>query len=343
MHRRLDEALADRARPRGARRPAAHRRSTTCAGCATSRSSRSTATCTSARRCAPCGAGRSSTSRASRPSRWPSGSGPTPAGATSPACCARSTTRPRVVERTASEHDTVGDEQRQYRAAEWSARNREAFLDGVRRRRSSRSTRRRCSRPTSPTRPSTRPSTRPATARPGCPSRWPPSPDSIDLRDRGTVTTTPSSRSTATSSTCSSAASTATRTPSSARTRTTAASPCASSSRSPPASSSSYGDTRARLEHEYDGIWAGVVADSEDVPDYRLEVTYDAGPIDRRRPLPLPADARRDRPAPDQRGPAREALGGARRPRPPLRHALRRRRSPAPRSPSGRRPRAACG
>jgi maltokinase len=36
---------------------------------------------------------------------------------------------PRVVERTASEHDSVGDEQRQYRAAEWSARNRGAFLE----------------------------------------------------------------------------------------------------------------------------------------------------------------------------------------------------------------------
>ncbi len=40
-----------------------------------------------------------------------------------------------------------------------------------------------------------------------------------------------------------------------------------------------YGDTRARLEHEFEGIWAGVVADSEDVPDYRIEVSYDAGPI----------------------------------------------------------------
>ena len=29
----------------------------------------------------------------------------------------------------ASEHDTVGDEQRQYRATEWSARNRDAFLE----------------------------------------------------------------------------------------------------------------------------------------------------------------------------------------------------------------------
>jgi maltokinase len=36
---------------------------------------------------------------------------------------------PRVVERTASEHDTVGEEQRHYRATEWSARNRRAFLE----------------------------------------------------------------------------------------------------------------------------------------------------------------------------------------------------------------------
>ena len=64
-----------------------------------SRSSRSTATCTSGRRCAPRRAGRSSTSRASRPSRWPSGSCRTRRGATSPGCCAASTTRRRVVQR----------------------------------------------------------------------------------------------------------------------------------------------------------------------------------------------------------------------------------------------------
>ena len=48
-------------------------------------------------RARPCGrrrAGRSSTSRASRPSPWPSGSAPTPRGATSPGCCAASTTHP---------------------------------------------------------------------------------------------------------------------------------------------------------------------------------------------------------------------------------------------------------
>ena len=83
---------------------------------------------------------------------------------------------PRVVERTASEHDTVGDEQRQYRAAEWSARNREAFLEAYAGEPLS-VDEEALLRPTSPTRPSTRPSTRPATARPGWPSRWRPSPD----------------------------------------------------------------------------------------------------------------------------------------------------------------------
>ena len=36
---------------------------------------------------------------------------------------------PRVVERSIAEHETTGIEQRQFRAAEWSARNRQAFLD----------------------------------------------------------------------------------------------------------------------------------------------------------------------------------------------------------------------
>ena len=84
--------------------------------------------------------------------------------------------------RPASEHDAVGDEQRQYRATEWSERNRDAFLEAYAGDAAARSTRRPCSPPTWPTRPSTRPSTRPATGRPGCPSRWPPSPDSTMLR-----------------------------------------------------------------------------------------------------------------------------------------------------------------
>ena len=55
----------------------------------------STATCTWARPCAPrTAAGRSSTSRASRPGRWPSAAARSRRCATSPACCAPSTTRP---------------------------------------------------------------------------------------------------------------------------------------------------------------------------------------------------------------------------------------------------------
>ena len=91
MHQRLEDALAivpaSRSTPAGC-----GRRSTTCAGSVSCRSSRSTVTSTSGRPCAPCAAGRSWTSRASRPSRSPSGSGPTPAGATWPGCSARSTT-----------------------------------------------------------------------------------------------------------------------------------------------------------------------------------------------------------------------------------------------------------
>ena len=63
-----------------------------------------TATSTSARPCAPSRAGRSSTSRASPPSRSPSGCCPTSSGATSPACCARSTT-PRTRSRRTSQAD----------------------------------------------------------------------------------------------------------------------------------------------------------------------------------------------------------------------------------------------
>ena len=76
--------------------------------------------------------------------------------------------------------------------------------------------------------------------------------------------------------------------------------------------------------HEHEGIWAGVLPVAE-VPDYRVAIDYAGHEIVRRRPLPLPADARRGRPAPDQRGPPRAALAGPRRPRPPLRHAPGRR------------------
>ncbi len=38
-----------------------------------------------------------------------------------------------------------------------------------------------------------------------------------------------------------------------------------------------HGTTKVPLEHEHEGIWAGVL-DVADVPDYRLEVTYSGGP-----------------------------------------------------------------
>ena len=92
---------------------------------------------------------------------------------------------------------------------------------------------------------------------------------------------------------------------------------------------------RVELDHEHEGVWVGVLP-AADVPGYRLEVAYGGAPVDARRPLPLPAHPGRGRPAPHQRGPPREPLGGARRARPPLPRAARRRRSPARRSRCGR-------
>ena len=83
-----------RTRAGGARRRRCGRRSTPSPSWTAWTSSGSTATCTSARPCAPRTAGRSSTSRASRSSRWPSGSCRTRRGATWPGCCAASTTPP---------------------------------------------------------------------------------------------------------------------------------------------------------------------------------------------------------------------------------------------------------
>ena len=80
------------------------------------------------------------------------------------------------------------------------------------------------------------------------------------------------------------------------------------------------------------------------MPDYRLAVTYpdgDGGGLRRvvdRRPVPVPAHAGRDGPAPDRRGPARGAVAGARRARPQLRRGR-----PARRSRCGRRTPAASG
>ena len=79
--------------------------------------------------------------------------------------------------------------------------------------------------------------------------------------------------------------------------------------------------------------------------DYRIEVTYGDGAggtdtLHRRRPVPLDADGRPARPAPDPRGPARAAVGGARRARPPLRHPARRGRGRLLRRLGAQRPRA---
>ncbi len=92
-----------------------------------------------------------------------------------------------------------------------------------------------------------------------------------------------------------------------------------------------------RCSRVHDGGIFEVVIDGPP-RDYRLEVTYGDHTLHRRRSVPLAADARRGRPAPDRRGPAREPLGGARRARP---HATTRpaARSPAPRSRCGRRTR----
>ena len=61
------------------------------------------------------------------------------------------------------------------------------------------------------------------------------------------------------------------------------------------------------------------VLPAPEVPDYRLAVDVRGRRRDRRRrPLPVPADARRARPAPHRRGPARAAVDGARRARPAL-------------------------
>ena len=91
-----------------------------------------------------------------------------------------------------------------------------------------------------------------------------------------------------------------------------------------------------RCTHLHQGVFEVTVPGSAgSVRDYRLEVRYVNGePAAAGRPLPAPADARRARPAPDRRGQARAAVARARR------AAVAR---PAPRSPSGRRTRAASG
>ena len=82
------------------------------------------------------------------------------------------------------------------------------------------------------------------------------------------------------------------------------------------------------VQHIEAGLFA-VAVPFTDLIDYRLEVSYpggDAGSSHRRRPLPLPAHARRDRPASVRRGPPRAAVGDPRRAPAQLHHPRRRRR-----------------
>ena len=88
------------------------------------------------------------------------------------------------------------------------------------------------------------------------------------------------------------------------------------------------------------GLLSGVVPEAPG--DYRLARALRRRRRHRGRPVPLAAHARRDRPAPDRRGPPRAAVGRPRRARAHLRHPGGR-RSPAPASRCGRPPPGACG
>ncbi len=181
----------------------------------------------------------------------------------------------RAVETDFAHVDDDQSEQLAFRAAEWAARNRDAFLSGYAGgRRLSAEEQRAGARRTRPTRPSTKSSTRPATDRPGSTiplaalanldrrtttQRRPHVTDihQIDLLVAGDIrrpAPTSSARTTEGGS-C-------------RRPRVPAAWPSRSSrctaTSAPP------------LSHEHEGVWVGVLG-ATDVPDYRLEVTYAGG------------------------------------------------------------------
>ncbi len=79
-----------------------------------------------------------------------------------------------------------------------------------------------------------------------------------------------------------------------------------------------FGDERVRLAEVADGLFAGALP--RNPGSYLLEVDYDGRRRHGRRPVPLAAHDRRTGPAPDRRGPARAAVGRARRARAHLRH-----------------------
>ncbi len=234
---------------------------------------------------------------------------------------------PRVVERTWGDGLDEGADQRAYRADEWSAAQPQRLPRGVRRARAHHRRAARCSPRTSPTRRSTKPSTKPATVRPGWPSRSRPWRGS-ERHDQHHTDREAGLHRGARPARPRRARPPARRPrPAPARGRRHRA---GAASRSPPrrghpprAAPRPSWSTSTRAS----GSACCRVAE---VPDYRRR-----GLLRRRRrtiarrPLPLPADARRGRPAPDQRGAPRAALAGARRPGAPLRrrrhrHVVRR-------------------
>ena len=348
MTGRLDAALRDRARAGGARRAAAGGVTTPLADARRAwTSSGSTATCTSARPCAPSHGwkivdfeGEPAKPLAERQlpdSPWRDVAG-----------MLRSfdyAARVVAAHRSSDQRRDVDAELIDTRAEEWAERNKNHFLyayaggelsleqqvllGGLRRRQGRLRVRLRDPQP-------------PVLGRRSRSRPWPGS-EQHDPPSKGQAAHA-SSPSPSTSSTCSSAASTAARTSSSARTRTTAASPSGCSSRWPRGSRSGTATAPTyELTHEHEGIWVGVL------PGDRRARLPPRGDLRRRhhargrRPLPVPAHARRDRPAPDQRGPPRAAVGrcSARGCTTTRRRSAT--RSPARRSRSGRRARARSG
>ena len=102
--------------------------------------------------------------------------------------------------------------------------------------------------------------------------------------------------------------------------RTTAASPSARCARWRSRSRSSRGDDVVADDARARGHLGRACSPRRTSPTTASRSSTTAGGTQTvRRPVPLPADPRRARPAPDQRGPARAAVERARRARPPLR------------------------
>ena len=197
--------------------------------------------------------------------------------------------------------------------------------------------RRRCCARSRPTRRSTRRSTRRATARPGCRSRWRRStagsprramthePQTL-RRHRHRRRPCPRHRDARRAATSSSAARTTTRTAILGAHPTgdgRTVDPHAAARRPTARRRWSIGKTPRRSSCVHDGGVFEAIVDGQ-VPGLPARGRLRRRHLHRRRPVPLAADARRDRPAPDRRGPAREPLGGARRARAHLRHPGRR-------------------